>query len=404
MPGVQTLVWCAACVAAASATYRHLSLSAPDICLPSGALAAITPALIRPETRTVELEEGTAAILTIQANNGKVPFSKCDLKIKSSSGDGLLVRVETGVLRRSTHGKGKCIDYLQLGRDDSTPFFTWDKTEKLCGRFSRYSYTVSNGELLVWLRLGEWDNLDTQESVHLSLVVTQFKTQAGRGSLQKYRACHSGEQWISREYFCDGRVNCAQDLQPADEDPAVCRDWALHAGLPTTSTTLPSGPPLNLLSITLILVSAVVILFLFCLLIVKLRHRSCRPRASHSQSAVSCELPDAAVVPVPGVAAAPGQPQPPHIYLDLSTRALLRGSTPEAEPPPAYNDLFPPGYKYLLKAEEEAVDGIAAVAESTSDQNAKESSSAVLLLQGGVSQDSNNGTVRRDNLKAESNN
>ena len=164
------------------ASYRHVSLSSPDLCLSSSSLS-LAPGLIR----TLQLEESSAVILTIVANNGKVPFSKCDLKVKSSPGHGLMVRVETGALRKSTRGRAKCIDYLQLGRDDSTPFFTWDKSEKFCGEFSGTSYTEKDGELLIWLRLGEWDNLDTQESVHLSLVITQFRSEG----VAKYRACHS---------------------------------------------------------------------------------------------------------------------------------------------------------------------------------------------------------------------
>merc|ERR1712147_418082 len=126
---------------------------------------------------------------------------------------------------------------------------------------------------------------------------------------------------------------------------------------------------------TLILVSVVVILFLFCLLIVRLRARSClRSPPPHSNS---CELPDAAVVPVSassGGHPASLQPQP-HVYLDLSSRSLLRGSTPEdAEPPPAYNDLFPPGYKYLLKCEER----LETVTEASSDENTKENAESLL--------------------------
>ena len=341
------------------ASYRHVSLSSPDLCLSTNSLS-LAPGLIR----TVTLEESSAVILTIIANNGKVPFRKCDLKIKSSPDHGLMVRVETGALRQSTRGRAKCIDYLQLGRDDSTPFYTWDKTEKLCGEFSGTSYTDNNGELLIWLRLGEWDNLDTKESVHLSLVITQFRFEGA----SKYRACHSAHTWIRREYFCDGRVNCAKDARPVDEDEAVCKNESFHAGLPTTSTTLPSGPPLNLLSITLILVSVAVILFLLCLLIVRLRAHSClRAPPPHSNS---CELPDTAVVPVS--VSGGGHPtslQPlPHVYLDLSSRSLLRGSTPDAEPPPAYNDLFPPGYKHLLKCEER----LETVTEQSSEDNTKE--------------------------------
>ena len=374
-------------LATCRASYRHVSLSSPDLCLSPSSLS-LAPGLIR----TVQLEESSAVILTIVANNGKVPFSKCDLKVKSSPGHGLMVRVETGALRKSSRGRAKCIDYLQLGRDDSTPFFTWDKSEKFCGEFSGTSYTEKDGELLIWLRLGEWDNLDTQESVHLSLVITQFRTEGAA----KYRSCDAANTWISREYFCDGRINCAEDARPADEDEVVCQSESFHAGLPTTSTTLPSGPPLNLLSITLILVSVVVILFLFCLLIVRLRARSCL-RVPPPNSNSNCELPDASVAPMSasGGHPAPLQPQP-HVYLDLSSSSLLRGSTPEAEPPPAYNDLFPPGYKYLLKCEER----LETVTEASSDENTKENAES--LLNEEVEFQNSDTSLREDNPALES--
>ena len=369
------------------ASYRHVSLSSPDLCLSPSSLS-LAPGLIR----TVQLEESSAVILTIVANNGKVPFSKCDLKVKSSPGHGLMVRVETGALRKSSRGRAKCIDYLQLGRDDSTPFFTWDKSEKFCGEFSGTSYTEKDGELLIWLRLGEWDNLDTQETVHLSLVITQFRTEGAA----KYRSCDAANTWISREYFCDGRINCAEDASPADEDEVVCQSESFHAGLPTTSTTLPSGPPLNLLSITLILVSVVVILFLFCLLIVRLRARSCL-RAPPPNSNSNCELPDASVAPMSASGGHPAQLQPqPHVYLDLSSSSLLRGSTPEAEPPPAYNDLFPPGYKYLLKCEER----LETVTEASSDDNTKENAES--LLNEEVEFQNSDTSLREDNPALES--
>ena len=319
----------------------------------------------------MELDQGSAAILTIQANNGKVPFSKCDLKIKSSDGLGLMVMVETGVLRQNSQRKGKCIDYLQLGRDDNTPFFTWDKSDKFCGQFSGTSWSIDSGELLVWLRLGQWDNIDTQESLHLSLVVTQYKI-SHHHSLVKYRSCQSGKHWIRQEYFCDGRVNCAEDEDPADEDESVCLNGSFQPGLPTTSTTLPPGPPLNLLSITLILVSVVVILFLFCLLIVRLKTRTCLQRTQHS---TSCELPEHVLGGGQVVATVAGQHQPT-VYLDLSSRSLLRGSTPETEPPPAYNDLFPPGYKYLLKCQEETEADV----ENANNDNATKETTAETLL------------------------
>ena len=318
------------------ASYRLVSLASPDLCLSSHTSLSLTPK----ETKTLVLGKSSAAILNLESSSGILPFQRCDLKIKSSNKHGLMVRVERGELRQSE--LKKCVDYIQFGRDDNMPFFTWDKTAKLCGNFSSFNYSDSNGELLIWLRLGEWvkQRLDT---VHLSLIVTQFKT-GESADLSKYRACDQG-QWIRQEYFCDGRVNCAEDKLPGDETEVACREGHSDNKSPALPH-FPSGPPLNLLSITLILVSSTVVVFLMCLLVVRLRtSRGCCSRRTSGSAA--CELPET----VRGGEVAPAQP---NVYLDLSSRSLMmRGATPEAEPPPAYNDLFPAGYQFLLKAQEE---------------------------------------------------
>ena len=71
---------------------------------------------------------------------------------------------------------------------------------------------------------------------------------------------------------------------------------------------------------------------------------------------------------------------PPQNYVDLNARSLLRGSTPDNdEPPPAYTDLFPPNYKYLISQE--------TVAEVNSDIHAKDET---LLSQPNTSEDLTN--------------
>ena len=320
------------------ATYRLVSLASPDLCLSSHSSLSLT----QKKTKTLQLGKSSAAVLTLESSSGILPFQRCDLKIKASDNHGLMVRVERGELRQSTRKKSKCVDYIQFGRDDSMPFFTWDKTTKLCGNFSSFNYSDSNGELLIWLRLGEWLK-QRLETVHLSLIVTQFKT-GESADLSKYRACERG-QWIRQEYFCDGRVNCAEDSQPGDETEVACREVDSDTKTPALPH-FPSGPPLNLLSITLILVASTLVVFLICLLVVRLRSsRGCCSR--RTSDSAQCELPET-------VRVSEATPVQPNVYLDLSSRSLMmRGATPEAEPPPAYNDLFPAGYQFLLKAQEE---------------------------------------------------
>lgn len=318
-------------------SYRHIALSSPEICPTTQASLPTSP------SKALQLDEGTAVVLTLA--NIRLPFWKCDLDIKASPGHGLMVRIEDAMFRRNTERMGKCVDYLQLGRDDNVPFFTWDKSKKLCGDLTGYSYDVSNGQLLIWVRLGEWQGVDM---VELSMVVTQYRKQESK-DLSNYRACNSGSHWVSQEYFCDGRVNCATDSSPADESQHVCREEGglLGPNGYPNSPSFPSGPPLNLLSITLVLVSSALLMFLFVVLLVRLKiTRTCC--WSGSSLPADCELPDrtARVVPVATI---------PHtttasLYLEpSSTTSLVRGTTPDTEPPPAYQDLFPTGFQYCEK-------------------------------------------------------
>jgi len=323
----------------ATPSYRHLTLNSPEVC----------PALQdgRPASRTtVQLQEGAAAVLTLAPVKVKASYWKCDLKLKASPGHGLMVGIEGASLRESPSRPGMCLDFIQFGRDDNTPFYTWDKSARLCGKLSGRNkekyFHVSNGELLVWLRLGDQHGLASPAAA--SLVVTQYQTGAS-GDLTSYRSCQAGDRYIRQEYFCDGRVNCVGSPAAADESPTVCDEKLGYINKNSASPSLPSGPPLNLLSITLVLVSATVLLFLFFILIVRLKmSRACQCSAASSSSLSSaCELPDQ--FPRLQVQSHPGPVST--IPLSAFSPAFLepglagRGSTPDTEPPPAYTDLFP---------------------------------------------------------------
>jgi hypothetical protein len=211
-----------------------------------------------------------------------------------------------------------------------------------------------------------------------------------------FRPCGAGRRWIRKEYFCDKRINCVQDADPADERPTVCRHllYGEGGGPGGADTDQPPAwqPPLNLVSITLILVSMFVVLVLALLLVARMRRSRCCcfsvMRAMGESS--SCELPERSVgmhgvsrTPLTGggnsAALLRGHDEGgvdergENVYLPLAMHmdarrevrarsAVLaagegdRGTTPDTEPPPAYHDLFPVGYKFSSekKLEEEA--------------------------------------------------
>ena len=144
--------WLTALVAKSEATYRLLSL--PELC------SRQSPQNQKPVK--IEMEEGGAAVLVLDQGEISKPYWRCDLELSAGKGQGLMVQVrrkvqnqmetvfqvEDATLRPNELRPGKCDDYMQLGRDDNTPFFTWDKTDRLCGEDAKnVAFDVSNGQV-----------------------------------------------------------------------------------------------------------------------------------------------------------------------------------------------------------------------------------------------------------------
>jgi len=314
--------------------YSHIDLLTSEACQQSD--------------KPLLLEHGAAAVLSldVEPDESSYSFFKCDLVVHASPNYGLMVQVEEGKLGQLREGDGsRCAgEYLQIGRGDNLPFFTLDKTKKLCGKslanFSRFE--ANNGQLLVWLR-------KSGKSIgSLSLVVTSYleKDIIPASDLINYRACEDSKRLIRKDYFCDGRVNCAFDSEPKDESKAIC----VNNGVEDISYDQPilPGPPLNLISITLVLVCGVIMATSLFLLVARLRRtrRCCWQSPDLDED---CELPDSSVGPRQSqrVVDSQVQQQP-----SLTTALVTRGTTPEAEPPPAYHDLFPAGYQFSPQKKE----------------------------------------------------
>jgi len=343
--------------AAVQANYRKFGFLNHDLCTREG------------KGKSLQLGSG-AALLSLEKME-TAPRSKCSVKIKADNGFGLMVYVEEMNLRRSS--SGSCRDYVQFGRDDYIPFITVEKSEKLCGNRSGFSYDEPDGKLLVWLNLGsdrssEWINRE-----RLTIVITTYKPGTKEVSTN-FRLCGRRDRLIRKEYFCDSRVNCALDGEPGDERPDICRHLPGAAGKDNAEGEYTSGewhPPLNLVSITLVLVSGVVLLVLVLLLVARMRRTGwkCCLRTSN----IDCELPERSAAVARGTSghrgATGGHTRPErqeNLYLPLAMYleprqdqgqgqrvGTGRGTTPEAEPPPAYHDLFPVGYKFQSEKSED---------------------------------------------------
>ena len=183
------------------------------------------------------------------------------------------------------------------------------------------------------------------------------------------RLCSRGDRLIRKEYFCDWRVNCALDKDPGDERLEICRH-SRGSNLPGSTWDEQPGdwrPPLNLVSITLVLVSGVVLLVLVLLLVARMRRSGWWCGGGSTDE---CELPERAAsagAAAGDAAARTSNPERNDIYLPLrmyleprqdagipTTQRPGRGTTPDAEPPPAYHDLFPTGFKFVPEKSESA--------------------------------------------------
>ena len=217
------------------------------------------------------------------------------------------------------------------------------------------SYHSTSFQLLFWLRLGGKGHINTLNEVGFSIVVTSY-LEKDAPDLTNYRACADGSRFIRRNFFCDGRRNCALDplSEEADESEQSCGSSLLDQLIPSSPPL--STPHLNLLTVTLVLVSAAVLLLALLVLAVRLRrHHSCFHPSSPSPR--QPELPDRAGMARPG-ATRPHtllqstrvtenlmqQPPPPPV----ESHNVRSGGTPDSdsEPPPAYCDLFPVGYTF----------------------------------------------------------
>jgi len=384
------------------ASYRHLYLENADICSRDNG-----------ETKELDLGAGSAIFALENAASYKHDkkyrdrYKKCQVLVRAKAGFGLMAYIEKLNLRQDTRtGQEKCIDYVQFGRDDVIPFITVYKSEKICGEQYGLSYDDPGGSLLIWLTLGPSRPSSYRESLNvakLSIVVTAYQKDDSKAKLtSSFRACNEGRRWVRKEYFCDGRTNCALDRDPADESVESCPG---QAGDQTTSGPTGDGdihPPLNLISITLVLVSCVVLLVLIFLLLLRVKRSGGCCWGSQDRRSL-CELPEHGPAGLHQLARRGGREpgdRVDNLYLPLQhppsqgpgevtgsavavvapaygttqvESSLVRRTTPEQEPPPAYHDLFPPDFVFEDKHEVtvDAGSGPAAIA-STSIISQKE--------------------------------
>lgn len=343
----------ALCFAPVFANYREFAFTNHDLCK-SGK-----------DGKGLQLGK-SAALLTLDIAD-QADSHTCFIKLRTDKGFGLMAYVEDMNLQRIGY---KCKEYLQFGRDDILPFITLNKSKKLCGNRTSFFYDEPDGKLLIWLHLSS-TRYSENKVKKLNIVITPYIEAEKAEASTDYRSCMSGDRAIRKIYFCDQRINCALDRTVfGDERPEICRHVPGRNG-EKIDVDQPAmwTPPLNLVSITLVLVSGVVVLVIVLLLVTRLRRFGL---CCYKNRRASCNLPEGvtsnnravglggggsgagAVVLVPhdqgGGSDTMWETQllPLNYMSDGGARPRdVRGTTPvDSEPPPAYHDLFPPGFKF----------------------------------------------------------
>jgi len=352
-------------------SYRQMHFTNADVCKPNG------------ETPTIHLGESA---LLLYLNNGSFEgyerFEEeeviCHVLVKAKKGLGLMVYAEELELRKkkkdSDSEKVECDDYVEFGSKDLVPFVTLERTGRLCSYKPGLTFDEPNGELLIWLRLGSLESPGGRS--RLSLVITPYRTREDKYFNKK---CRSGDYFIRKKYFCDGRVNCPDDGDnPRDEADHSC---ATTPAPPTTTSKTPftvsngnastgpgSGSQWDFSFVVIVLISIVGLLVIACGIVCTLKkcQLSPQPRTDH-------ECPDTrrgmlelarrperseenTYVVQPPCPRRPTDFSPPST---TTTTATLTGNTTsirmpkqspllnrnvDDSPPPSYSDIFPPDY------------------------------------------------------------
>ena len=137
----------------------------------------------------IEIGEG-AAIFELKNPSKRLQSSyrnklkECEIKVKAPEGYGIIAYVEEMNMRLSRKDKD-CIDFIQFGQEDIVPFYTFKKSQRMCGvkngKFNAsegFFYDDPKGNLLIWIGLGGrgrtsyWNEIS---EVRLTLVTTAYQ-------------------------------------------------------------------------------------------------------------------------------------------------------------------------------------------------------------------------------------
>ena len=156
-----------------------------------------------------------AHVFSFNSSDSKLNGLKCHLELAvPSSSFGFSVFLEEMSLSGSVE-TGCTKDFVQFGRD--ILFVTTHMSSKYCGKIelpihnkagtplhSRIYHEQEDREMDIWMHITR----ENQENKIVNMVVTPFMKTCKEED-RDYKQCGYRDYCISRELFCDGRVNCA---------------------------------------------------------------------------------------------------------------------------------------------------------------------------------------------------
>jgi len=183
-----------------------------------------------PGKKELLLRTGATAIFyfneTEQTNLARKSDFSCHYELEVSKTArkkyGFHVYIEEMFLRRN--GK-KCYDYIQFARDKG--FLTTYTSNKYCGerwrldllttplqyrsQGSRFYVEETQGEMDVFVEIQRATSIFSKPR-YLKMTITVFKKNCESDD-ENYKACPYTNHCIRKEFFCDGRPNCAWSIE-----------------------------------------------------------------------------------------------------------------------------------------------------------------------------------------------
>jgi len=276
----------------------------------------------------------------------------CHYELEAPRDFGFHVYFDHMDLSENTLNTEPCTDFVQFGRD--ILFVDSHRSQKFCGKrttpvnngsslaFSggqgtRFYVEETDREMDLWIKISKRTPTFKPSPRRLKITVTVIKKDCGVHN-PYYRQCSHTDHCIRREFFCDGRINCAwPDAEHGGTDEVNCDAEDEPYRGPFNSRGASNIPLVIVMIIIATAFIVVMVIFGKKFFVVFCKNNELR-RQSTPSSTQSNELPPSnRRLPRPAVAASVVLPAEPNEH----TPALAATSSDDApSAPPSYEEVI----------------------------------------------------------------